>query len=181
MKNFCQDFHLQIDLKKTQLIVFKSSSRLLPKDFHIVLDDVSIQPVNEVKLLGVHLDRHLTMSKHIDATVSKCHGLLGMLRRASKVLPRELLKLTYCSLIRSQLEYCSAVFAMAAPSHLSKLDIVQKIASRIITSSEPRSHSAPLLELLELDSLETRRLAHVASVVASVLEDRSHPFFTVFF
>jgi len=158
VKNFCQDFHLQINLKKTQLIVFKSSSRMLPKDFHIVLDDVSIQPVNEVKLLGVHLDRHLTMSKHIDATVSKCHGLLGMLRRASKVLPRELLKLTYCSLIRSQLEYCSAVFAMAAPSHLSKLDIVQKIASRIITSSEPRSHSAPLLELLELDSLRREDL-----------------------
>jgi len=181
VKTFCQEFHLQINLKKTQLIVFKSSTRLLPKDFQIVLDDVTFQPLNEVKLLGVQLDRHLTMANHIDATVSKCHGLLGMLRRASKVLPRDLLKLTYCSLIRSQLEYSSAVFAMAAPTHLSKLDTIQKIASRIITSSDSRAHSAPLLELLDLDQLQTRRLAHVASVVSSVLEGRSHPYFTGFF
>ena len=181
VKTFCEEYHLQINLKKTQLIVFKSSTRLLPKDFQIILDDVTFQPVNEVKLLGVHLDRHLTMGNHIDATVSKCHGLLGMLRRASKSLPRDLLKLTYCSLIRSQLEYSSAVFAMAAPTHLAKLDTVQKIASRIITSSDSRAHSAPLLELLDLKQLQSRRVAHVASVVDSILEGRSHPYFTGFF
>jgi len=161
--------------------VFKSSSRPLPKDFQVVLDDVVIQPVNEVKLLGVHLDRHLTMAKHIDTTVAKCHGLLGVLRRASKVLPRDLLKLAYCSLIRSQLEYCSAVFSTAAPTHLSKLDTIQKIASRIITNSHPRAHSAPLLDLLDLGPLHTRRTNHIVSLVENILEGRSHPHFIGYF
>ena len=181
VKRFCQSINLDINLKKTQLIVFKSSTRQLPKDFEVVLDGIYIKPVVEVKLLGVHFDQHLTMSKHIDATVSKCHGLLGVLRRASKTLPRDLLKLAYSSLIRSQLEYCSAVFAMSAPSRLSKLDVIQKIASRIITSSEPQAHSAPLLELLGLESLHQRRVKHISSIVTNILIGKSHPFFTDYF
>jgi len=145
------------------------------------LDGVRLEPVNEVKLLGVLLDRHLTMANHIDDTVTKCHGLLGVLRRASKVLPRDLLKLTFTSLVRSRMEYSSAVFAMAAPSHLAKLDTVQKIAARVITNSDPRTHSAPLLDELGLESLHVRRSKHISMIVSNILEGKAHPFFNGFF
>ena len=82
---------------------------MIPDNFIILLDGVTLQPVNEVKLLGVTLDRHLTMANHIDATVTKCHGLLGVLRRAAVYLPEKLLKLVYTSIIRSHLEYSSAL------------------------------------------------------------------------
>ena len=77
------------------------------------------------------------MGQHIDEVVNRCHGLLGMLRRSTIFLPKVLLKLIYTSTIRSQLEYCSATFYKAATTHLTKLDIIQKIASRIITDSTP--------------------------------------------
>src|SRR2546425_8499484 len=84
-------------------------------------------------------------------------------------LPRELLRLIYVALIRSQLEYASATFANAASSHLNKLDIVQKIASRIVTGSPAHTHSAPLQLQLALQSLQSRRISHVASIVENIL------------
>ena len=150
-------------------------------EYSIVIDDVSVCPVGEVKILGVTLDRHFTFAKHIEDVAAKCHGLLGMLRRSSSYLPRDLLKLVYTSLIRTHLEYASAVFASAAPIHLKKLDVIQKIASRVITGSHPRTHSAPLQALLGLESLEARRSRHIASIVKDISEGTSHPYFENFF
>jgi hypothetical protein len=87
----------------------------------------------------------------------------------------------YVALVRSQLEYASAVFATSAKTHLKKLDTIQKIASRIITGSPRNAHSAPLQESLRLDSLESRRLEHVVKLVESMVEDKSHPTFNDFF
>ena len=116
------------------------------------------------------------MGPHIDTIVRKCQGLLGVLRRAAAYLPRELLHLIFISLIRPHREYCSATFVNAAPSHLKKLDVIQKIASRVITGSSSQAHSAPLQSQLGLDSLHSRRLAHVADLVDNIKEGKGHPF-----
>jgi len=81
-------------------------------------------PESTVRLLGFTLDSHLTLATHIDKVIRKAHGLLGALARAAPFLPRPLLKQAYTALIRSHLEYGSAVFAPAAKSHLAKLDVV---------------------------------------------------------
>src|SRR6188768_128704 len=96
-KAFCISHELQINLNKNQLIVFKAARKRMTENFSILLEEVTLQPVDEVKLLGVTLDKHLTMANHIDATVTKCQGLLGVLRRASVYLPEKLLKMVYTS------------------------------------------------------------------------------------
>ena len=65
----------------------------------------------------------------------------------------------------------------AAPSHLKKLDIIQKIASRIITNSPQGTHSAPLQALLGLDSLNSRRQRHIAKIATNIASGRIHPYF----
>ena len=98
-----------------------------------------------------------------------------MLARSAPFLTTELLKISYSALIRSQLEYCSSIFASAAPSHLKKLDVIQKMASRIICRAPRNSHSEPLLERLQLDSLSKRRITHIVSIVDQILKGESHP------
>jgi hypothetical protein len=55
------------------------------------------------------------------------------------------------------MEYASSLLVPVAKSHLTKLDVIQRIASRIITGSPPQAHSAPLLAALGLESLQSRR------------------------
>jgi hypothetical protein len=176
-KQFCEAHDLTINAAKTQFIIFKSRSKKLPSDIQIDLDGCIIKPVNTVKLLGVTLDNHLTFGVHINNVVKKCHGLLGVLSRAASCMPRELLRLAYISLIRSHLEYSSAIFSTAAPTQLKKLDTIQKIASRVICGVRRDTHSAPLLEELHLDSLESRRIEHINNLVNSMVDGDCHPSF----
>lgn len=174
-KKFCNDRDLQINTEKTQFIIFKAANKKLPEGFHITLDGFDIEPADTVKLLGVTLDKHLTFKDHIDGTVKKCHGLLGVLSRSAPFLSTELLRLAYCSLIRSQLEYCSSAFASAADTHLKKLQIIQKMAARIICRKPRNTHSAPLLDQLRLDSLQDRREEHIIALVKQLLGDTCPP------
>jgi Reverse transcriptase (RNA-dependent DNA polymerase) len=174
-KTFCESHELVINADKTQLIFFKTPGKKLPTDYELILDGCSIKPSTFVKLLGVTLDTHFTFKEHFDNIVRKCHGLLGVLTRASPFLSRDLLRLAYISLIRSHLEYCSAIFAPAAPTQLKKLDTVQKIAARIICGAPRDAHSEPLLQALRLDTLESRRKNHIIDLVRSIVQGDCHP------
>ena len=121
------------------------------------------------------MDRHLTFAEHVQNVVTKCHGLLGVLRRAAPYLPQKLLKLAYIALVRTHLEYCSCLFASIAKTHSNKLEVVQKIAARIVCQAPHDAHSAPLLLELGLKSLEQRRVDHICRVVSQCLQGQCHP------
>lgn len=181
VRDFCRDHKLTINTEKTQLMIMKSASRKLPTDFQLSLDGTIIKPVSSVKILGVTIDQHLTLGEHIDKVVKKGNGLLGALGRASPYLTRQLLRTAYISLVRTHLEYCSALLQPAANTHLKRLDVVQKKAARIICDVPRTAHAAPLLESLNLEPLDTRRRAHISDLVEAILDKRCHPAFFDFF
>ena len=110
-------------------------------------------------------DKHLTFKDHFATVVNTCNGLLGVLRRSSHYLPRELSKLFYTALIRSKLEYASTLFLPVAKTHLERFDVIQRKAARIILQVPPDSHAAPLLEDLGLQSLLIRRTQYLLNIV----------------
>ena len=79
-----------------------------------------------------------------------------MLARAAKELPRPLLRLAYIALIRSHLEYGSAVIGTAASTHPKKIDVIRRMAARIIFDLPRDAHSSLLLEELQLEDLSER-------------------------
>jgi len=161
---FVTSNQLVINASKSQLTVFEAQGKRLPADFALKIEGCKITPAYSVELLRVTLDWYLTFSEHTDDLVKKCHGLIGVLANAALYLTRQLLRLVYVSLMRSQLDYCST-FASAAPSQLRKLNTVQKISARIICGVPRDAHSAPLLESLHLESLESRHTNHVIKTV----------------
>ena len=125
--------------------------------------------------MGITFDKHLTLATQVDNTVKKCNGLLGMLHRASPLLPKELLKLSYTALIRSRLEYCSSLYTSTAKTHLNKLDVIQRKAARIISHLPRDAHSEPLLKTLKLESLDSRRDKHTLKIIKACVEGKCHP------
>ena len=153
----------------------------IDEEFGVSLGGIVIKQVKEVKILGYTVDRHLTGSSHIEKNITKCHGLLHVLRRAGKSLPESLTKLVYTSIIRSQMEYASTITHSASQTNLLKLDVIQRTASRIITNSSSRAHAAPLMIKLGLEDLSERRKKKIVGLVEDMLDGHSHPYFEDFF
>ena len=125
-KKFCDKQKLEINTKKTQFIIFKPPRKKLPENFKIQLEDNSIMVENSVKLLGVQLDKHLTFDEQINSVIKKCNSKLGMLARASKSMPKQLLKLAYTGLVRSHTEFASSLYLGLSKKNSMKLEIIQK-------------------------------------------------------
>ena len=83
-------------------------------------------------------------------------------------------------LIRTHLEYCSAIQHSASKTQLNKLDIIQKIAARVICEAPRDAHAALLLETLNLDSLDKRR-EHILTIVQNFVDGNCHPAFSDYF
>ena len=94
---------------------------------------VVIERVKSFKLLGVYISEDLTWGVHCDYIIKKANRRLYALRTLKKCsVPTSDLITVYCSLIRSVIEYASAVFANL-PKYLS--DALEGIQKRALSNS----------------------------------------------
>ena len=116
---------------------------------------VVIERVKSFKLLGVYISEDLTWGVHCDYIIKKANRRLYALRTLKKCgVPTSDLITVYCSLIRSVIEYASAVFANL-PKYLSHaLEGIRKRSLRIILLN---LHYDEVLILSGLPSLEGLR------------------------
>ena len=158
------------------MYVAEASIKKPDKELELQLENNTVKSSNVVEILGLSIDQHLSFKHHIDRIVRKCHGLLGVLQRARSVLPLEFLKLSYIALVRPHLEYCNLAIAGASKTNLSKLDTVQKIASRLICREARDAHAEPLLKRLNLQTIKERRKAKTIKMIHNILNENCHPY-----
>ena len=53
----------------------------------IACGDTPLKRISCTKLLGVHVDQHLTWETHVDHVLSSTHGTLSVLRRLKNLGP----------------------------------------------------------------------------------------------
>ena len=123
--------------------------------------------VKSFKLLGVHISEDLTWGVHCDYIVKIANRPLYALRSLKKcgVPTSDLITVPYCSLIRSVVEYASAVFENL-PKYLS--DALEGIQKRTLKIILPNLHYDEALILNGLSSLEDRRAAGCESFMRSL-------------
>ena len=116
---------------KSMTVDFLHYNCCLPRP--IAVGGSNMEQVSTFKLLGIHLSEDLTWAVHCDYIVKKANRRLYALRQLKKCkVPSADIVHIYCALIRSILEYASAVSA-DLPKYLAcYLENVQKRALSII-------------------------------------------------
>ena len=103
-----------------------------------------------------NIDEHLDWKVHIDNLSNKIARNVGVLNKLKHFLPAYIMKTLYSTLIESHLQYCTLLWANSHVTNIRKLQLLQKKAIRIITSSHYIAHTEPLFsmtKLLKLDDL----------------------------
>ena len=118
--------------------------KMQPHDVKIKIDNELISETKSSKFLGVHIDNKLNWKLHVDYVSGKIARGIGILIRARKVFSNECMTYLYYAFVYPYLIYCNHIWGNTYKTTLSKLQILQNKAVRIVTGSPPRTNNETL-------------------------------------
>ena len=134
------------------------------------LNNTTLASVKTGKYLGVTLSSDLSWSTHIEKTVNKANGLLGMLRRQLKGSSRHTRLTLYKTIVRPCLEYAAVVWCPSKQTEIAKLEKVQRRAVRWIHGSlSQRDSVSEAMLSLSLETLDARRVGNDKQLLEKML------------
>ena len=145
---------LQLNPDKSEALIVGTSNQLRAVTSSVSsvppvsMAGVDLPVVDDMKVLGVVLDRRLTFHEHVSTVARSCTYHALAIRHFRQLLTTELAQTLACSLILSKIDYCNAVLHGAPNYSINKLQRVQNNAARIVLQEPRRSHATPLLKML---------------------------------
>src|SRR5260221_220564 len=141
LTNCLTSLHYWFCLNGLALNPDKSESIILgtPQRSHSYRDVTSVDvagvlvPLAEhVKLLGVTLDNHLTMDKHVSELSKACFYHIRALRHIRPAITNDAAKMIACSLIGSRLDYVNSALYGASQNNIRRLQRIQNTLARVV-------------------------------------------------
>jgi len=142
---------LQLNPDKSEVLAIGTTTQLQAATStvsSVSVAGVDLAVSDEMKVLGVVLDRRLSFDSHARTVARACNYHLQAIRHIRHLLTTELAVTLACSLILSRLDYCNALLHGAPTGSIQKLQRVQNTAARIVLQAPRRTHAHPLLEHL---------------------------------
>ena len=84
--------------------------QLNEEKINVNCNDVTLERVQEWKLLGITLDEHFQFHKHISKLLKDCYSTLCILKKLKRYTSLPVRKQLTESLIFSRLDYCNNLF-----------------------------------------------------------------------
>ena len=116
------------------------------------------------KLLGIHLDEHVTWTAHIDYLCSSISTKILLLRQLAEYVPTDVQKRFNEGYILPLIDYGSITWGTTSNANIERLSKLQKRAARIILRADFDTPSSLMVRELNLLSIESR-LKHNKAVL----------------
>ena len=117
---------LSLNISKTNYMAFNMNKSNY--DFNITINNQPITVAENVKFLGVYIDPNLTWHCHISHLCSQVAKGVGIIGRLKYILPKNVLRTIYLTLVYPHLTYCATIWSNTTKANLNKLIILQKRA-----------------------------------------------------
>ena len=153
MNEWCVNYKMRINASMVTRIAKKKS--LFTYDYHI--NGAKLNAVSLHRDLGLLTSYVLSWNFHIAIITAKANSILGLIKRTHwDVNDVTTLKTLCCSLVRPRVEYASQVWNPYTKSNISRIESIQRRATKFILKSD--DEYLVRLRKLPLLSLEDRRL-----------------------
>lgn len=127
---------LILNKTKTKIIFFQTKRTNIQESDIILTDDTHLTPENNVKFLGLYLDKNLSWSLHVKHVVQKISRSVYNLRILKRYLDFKTLKSVYHAIFESNIRYGMVIYG--STNELHKIFLVQKKALRVMLGMKIR-------------------------------------------
>jgi len=126
---------LQLNPAKTAVLWCATSRRRhqLPTTAMLV-DDIPVTPVQNVRDLGIYIDGDLSMRTHIQRTTSSCFAALRQLRQIRRFVPTATFQTLTVALVNQRMDYGNST---CTGRHSSLLNAQAAVIERCRTADFP--------------------------------------------
>lgn len=161
LQNWCDRNKMALNVSKCYHITFTRKKRPIPSTYS--LNGTLIDQVKNIRDLGIVISSDLSFTEHINMVIKKANKMVGFISRMSKDFRNtQTIKILYNSLVRSHLEYASAVWNPVYDVHINRIERVQKKITRLLRYKDHqcpyRADYAQRLSYFHLSSLKQRRV-----------------------
>ena len=140
-KNF-----LQLNESKGELILFGPPAAVAR--ITAGLCDLTALLKPQVRNLGVVFDPDLRFSRQVSTVVSSCFFQLRLIAKIKPFLSFQDLHRLIILLVFSRLDYCNSLYTGISEETISRLQLVQNAAARLLKGTKRREHISPILASL---------------------------------
>lgn len=124
--NWCKTNNLKMNKKKLRFLSCDRSTNVIRNPTYR-FDDTTITETDIHKDLGIFIDKRLDFKKHMDYIINTSFCALGFIKRfAMGTFNLKCLKILYCALVRSRLEYASPIWMPYYANKINEIERVQK-------------------------------------------------------
>ena len=172
MLSWFTENYMSANPDKFQAIVFRMKN---PETMNFAVGNVTINPSQSVKLLGIEIDSKLNFDTHVHEICQKAARQINALKRLSKFLNLDSRMAIFRSFITSNFGYCSLVWHACSAKNTQKLEKLQLRALRFVYHDYTSTYDE-LLERARRPSLHLGRLRTLATEVYKSVHQLNPPY-----
>ncbi|XP_037548511.1 uncharacterized protein LOC119425058 [Nematolebias whitei] len=136
---------LHFNDKKTEVLLFKPSEG---SNIHADLGPLTEHLTETATNLGVRLDSDFKLDTQIKSVIKSSFFHLRQLAKVKPFLSQHHFQILIHAFITTRLDYCNSLYVGLSQSLLTRLQLVQNAAARLLTGTKKREHITPVLESL---------------------------------
>jgi hypothetical protein len=164
---------LKINPEKTEILLLypqSLASQVIIKGTFI--EGKCIRFSNEVKNVGVVLDKNLTFEKHVNKIVSHGLKLLKDIGRVRSVLTTKHTEMLVHAVTSTRLDYCNCLFFNMKKDNIFKLQKLQNAAARLVMKKRKRESVRTVLRELHWLRVESRIIFKLLLLVHKIVRGK---------
>ena len=135
---------LSLNIDKSNFVIFHPAQKKLTYAVSIAINDKFLKYEDNIKYLGVLIDKNLNCKSHVSFLSKKIKKNIGAISKLRHFVNRDILINLYYALIYPYFTYGILAWGNTYRSTVNPLFTLQKKVSRIITFSDYREHTSPL-------------------------------------
>ena len=140
VNNWLNTNKICINIDQTKFINFSYKRQIeIPL---LKMGNENIGEVDNIKFLGMHLDKHLTFKYHVEYISNKMSKSIGILYKFKYFLHPEILKIIYLSLVQLYVYYGVVAWFATYKNVTDKIVVLQKKACRAINNLHYLDHTS---------------------------------------